>query len=103
MCSNVPILEQRGHAGVSILPHVHSLDGHGRFYISLLIIPCIIYYVTNKETLNLEDVIDSLNQKLDPLRVPLPDVLPSDNRLLPLHPGALLPHGHCSAGSLFLD
>ncbi len=24
------------------------------FYISLLIIPCIIYYVTNKETLNLE-------------------------------------------------
>ncbi len=23
-------------------------------YISLLIIPCIIYYVTNKETLNLE-------------------------------------------------
>ncbi len=27
MCSNVPTLEQRGHAGVSILPHLHRLDG----------------------------------------------------------------------------
>ncbi len=26
-----------------------------RDYISLLIIPCIIYHVTNKETLNLEE------------------------------------------------
>ncbi len=47
-----------------------------------------------------------LNQELDPLGVPLPDVLPSDtplHRLLPLHPGTLLQHGHFSAGSLFLD
>ncbi len=28
------------------------------YYISLLIIPCIIYYVTNKETLNLEMWVD---------------------------------------------
>ncbi len=30
------------------------LSGPDLMYISLLIIPCIIYYVTNKETLNLE-------------------------------------------------
>ncbi len=30
------------------------LSGPDFTYISLLIIPCIIYYVTNKETLNLE-------------------------------------------------
>ncbi len=30
ICSNVPILEQRGHAGVSIFPLMHRLDGHGR-------------------------------------------------------------------------
>ncbi len=30
------------------------LSGPDLIYISLLIIPCIIYYVTNKETLNLE-------------------------------------------------
>ncbi len=30
------------------------LSGPDLTYISLLIIPCIIYYVTNKETLNLE-------------------------------------------------
>ncbi len=30
------------------------LSGPYLIYISLLIIPCIIYYVTNKETLNLE-------------------------------------------------
>ncbi len=30
------------------------LRGPDLIYISLLIIPCIIYYVTNKETLNLE-------------------------------------------------
>ncbi len=35
---------------VSITP----LSGPDLIYISLLIIPCIIYYVTNKETLNLE-------------------------------------------------
>ncbi len=28
------------------------LSGHDLIYISLLIIPCIIYHVTNKETLN---------------------------------------------------
>ncbi len=32
-------------------------------YISLLIIPCIIYYVTNKETLNLEDLPETLHLK----------------------------------------
>ncbi len=31
-------------------------------YISLLIIPCIIYYVTNKETLNLEPWISNAGQ-----------------------------------------
>ncbi len=30
------------------------LSGPDLIYISLLIIPCIIYHVTNKETLNLE-------------------------------------------------
>ncbi len=36
---------------------LHGESLHGKpdlIYISLLIIPCIIYYVTNKETLNLE-------------------------------------------------
>ncbi len=31
------------------------LSGPDLIYISLLIIPCIIYYVTNKETLNLDN------------------------------------------------
>ncbi len=30
------------------------ISGPDLIYISLLIIPCIMYYVTNKETLNLE-------------------------------------------------
>ncbi len=34
--------------------HLHNVPGQriSLSYISLLIIPCIIYYVTNKETLN---------------------------------------------------
>ncbi len=32
----------------------YTLSGPDLIYISLLIIPCIIYHVTNKETLNLE-------------------------------------------------
>ncbi len=38
---------------ICILLHC-PLSGPDLIYISLLIIPCIIYYVTNKETLNLE-------------------------------------------------
>ncbi len=38
---------------IFILLHC-PLSGPDLIYISLLIIPCIIYYVTNKETLNLE-------------------------------------------------
>ncbi len=47
------------------------LSGPDLIYISLLIIPCIIYYVTNKETLNLvkvtldEIVKRSMYQKFD--------------------------------------
>ncbi len=37
---------------IFILLHC-PLSGPDLIYISLLIIPCIIYYVTNKETLNL--------------------------------------------------
>ncbi len=37
---------------ICILLHC-PLRGPDLIYISLLIIPCIIYYVTNKETLNL--------------------------------------------------
>ncbi len=37
---------------------LHCLSGPDFIYISLLIIPCIIYYVTNKETFNLVDVKD---------------------------------------------
>ncbi len=39
---------------IFILLHC-PLSGPDLIYISLLIIPCIIYYVTNKETLNLEE------------------------------------------------
>ncbi len=38
---------------IFILLHC-PLSGPDLIYISLLIIPCIIYYVTNKETLNLD-------------------------------------------------
>ncbi len=38
---------------IFILLHC-PLSGTDLIYISLLIIPCIIYYVTNKETLNLD-------------------------------------------------
>ncbi len=38
---------------IFILLHC-PLSGPDLIYISLLIIPCIIYYVTNKQTLNLE-------------------------------------------------
>ncbi len=34
--------------------HEICINVHSLFFISLLIIPCIIYHVTNKETLNLE-------------------------------------------------
>ncbi len=34
------------------------LSGPDLIYISLLIMPCIIYYVTNKETLNLEPLTE---------------------------------------------
>ncbi len=40
------------------------LSGPDLIYISLLIIPCIIYYVMNKQTLNLE--VDSLTDELKP-------------------------------------
>lgn len=53
-----------------------------------------------------EDMRDPLNQELDPLGIPLPDVLPGDSslhHLLLLNTSTRLPHGHCSAGSLFLD
>ncbi len=44
--------------GVTFISFFYSLhcplSGPDLTYISLLIIPCIIYYVTNKETLNLE-------------------------------------------------
>ncbi len=39
---------------IFILLHC-PLSGPDLIYISLLIIPCIIFYVTNKETLNLEN------------------------------------------------
>jgi len=51
------------------------------------------------------DIVDPLNQKLDPLGVPLLVVLPgyiSLHCLFPLHPGTLLSHCHCPACSLFL-
>lgn len=32
MCSNVPILEHRGHAGITLLPHVQRLDELGRMF-----------------------------------------------------------------------
>ncbi len=41
---------------IFILLHC-PLSGPDFTYISLLIIPCIIYYVTNKETLNLETIL----------------------------------------------
>ncbi len=38
--------------GVTFIYYLHCpLSGPDLIYISLLIIPCIIYYVTNKETL----------------------------------------------------
>ncbi len=41
---------------ISLFMLLHCpLSGPDLMYISLLIIPCIIYYVTNKETLNLEE------------------------------------------------
>ncbi len=43
------------------------LSGPDLMYISLLIIPCIIYYVTNKETLTLEVLNDSSAGGLLPL------------------------------------
>lgn len=46
-----------------------------------------------------------LNQGLDPLGAPLPDVLPGVvlcHRLLPLHSGTILLYGHCSAWLIFL-
>ncbi len=47
--------------GVTFISFFYSLhcplSGPDLTYISLLIIPCIIYYVTNKETLNLEECI----------------------------------------------
>ncbi len=45
---------------IVILLHC-PLSGPDLIYISLLIIPCIIYYVTNKETLNLEPSMRLLN------------------------------------------
>ncbi len=44
---------------IFILLHC-PLSGPDLIYISLLIIPCIIYYVTNKETLNLEALLSSI-------------------------------------------
>ncbi len=44
--------------------HHMECDIHFFFYISLLIIPCIIYYVTNKETLNLEPYAYTYIQKV---------------------------------------
>ncbi len=40
------------------------LSGPDLIYISLLIIPCIIYYVTNKETLNLGSIKTSMPMEL---------------------------------------
>ncbi len=45
---------------IVILLHC-PLSGPDLIYISLLTIPCIIYYVTNKETLNLEPSMRLLN------------------------------------------
>ncbi len=42
------------------------LSGPDLTYISLLIIPCIIYYVTNKETLNLDYVHYVLERRVAP-------------------------------------
>ena len=42
----------------------------------------------------LEDIVNPLAQDLDPMEIPLPDVLPVETlllRLLPLHPGPLFP------------
>ncbi len=50
---------------IFILLHC-PLSGPDLIYISLLIIPCIIYYVTNKETSNLEPCNPcSLNKERD--------------------------------------
>ncbi len=49
------------------------LSGPDLTYISLLIIPCIIYHVTNKETLNLDLVQVSLSLS----RAPPPDGAPA--------------------------
>lgn len=74
-------LEHRGHAGFSTLPLNEQVGCTG------------------------EDIADPLSQELDPLGVPLPDVLPGIvplHHLFPLHPGTLSSHGHCSACLLFL-
>ncbi len=43
------------------------LSGPDLIYISLLIIPCIIYYVTNKETLNTETALVKITNDLQVL------------------------------------
>ncbi len=48
---------------IFILLHC-PLSGPDFTYISLLIIPCIIFYVTNKETLNLEIIFSFLMRSL---------------------------------------
>ncbi len=54
ICSCVVLLLYNFH-------YLHCpLSGPDLIYISLLIIPCIIYYVTNKETLNLEPHLHKL-------------------------------------------
>ncbi len=54
---NPQLLPRPRNVGCPLL-HLDGLNAentfHSSHYISLLVIPCIIYYVTNKETLNLE-------------------------------------------------
>ncbi len=47
------------------------LSGPDLIYISLLIIPCIIYYVTNKETLNLKTLNNGENESETSFNTPL--------------------------------
>ncbi len=55
-------------------------------YISLLIIPCIIYYVTNKETLNVWDKVwkesIDLGEKVKMLRLVLGEWMEIGERLI---------------------
>ncbi len=48
---------------IFILLHC-PLSGPDLIYISLLIIPCIIYYVTNKETLDLDGLTPEVVKEL---------------------------------------